>query len=172
MRFGRRLSWFVTHVSSSRFRLGSGWFVFGVAHAELQETLSFPSRLRAGGGWGGGGVSLCFAPFDLFPMRTFLLSAIFAVIVSLSAFAAPPSLALVQFHKRNNTITISRGTGQTETIQVDEPVVPKNYAAYSEKLLVIFTNLYAEGYELKNSTVNNISDNSLFETVTYVFVKP
>lgn len=81
-------------------------------------------------------------------MNKLLLSAIFLVTTSLMALGNPPSLALVQFHARNNTITISRGPGQTETKQVDEPVVPKNYAAYSEKLLAIFTSLYAEGYEV------------------------
>ena len=104
-------------------------------------------------------------------MRTFLLSAVFAAMVSFSAFATPPSLALVQFHARNNTITISRGPGQTETKQVEEPLVPKNYAVYSEKLLAIFTSLYAEGYELKNSTVSS-GGSTNFETVTYIFVKP
>ena len=105
-------------------------------------------------------------------MNKLLLSAIFLVMTSLTALGNPPSMALVQFHARNNTITISRGPGQTETRQVDEPVVPKNYAAYSEKLLAIFTSLYAEGYELKNSTVSYVSGNSIYETVTYVFVKP
>ena len=104
-------------------------------------------------------------------MRTFLLSAAFTVMLSLSAFAAPPSLVLVQFHGRNNTITITRGPGKTEIIEVPEPHVVKNYAASAEKLHAVFTSLYAEGYEIKNSTVNDISGSAPFETVTYVFVK-
>lgn len=105
-------------------------------------------------------------------MRTLLLSAVLTAILSYTAFATPPSLVLVQFHERNNTITISRGPGKTETIKVDEPRVPKNYAGYSEKLLALFTSLYAEGYEIKNSSVNTVTGTGGEETVTYVFVKP
>ncbi|MDQ2771844.1 MAG: hypothetical protein M3Y54_15250 [Bacteroidota bacterium] len=104
-------------------------------------------------------------------MRKLLLSVVFTVLLSLTALGSPPSLVLVQFHGRTNTITISWGPGQTETLKVDEPRVPKNYAAYAEKLLAIFTSLYTEGYELKNSSVNDIHS-GISETVTYVFVKP
>lgn len=105
-------------------------------------------------------------------MRTLLFGVLFAALCSFTAFAAPPSLVLVQCHERNNTITISRGPGKTETMKVEEPRVPKNYAAYAEKLLAIFTALYTEGYEIKSSSVNNINGSAEFETTTYVFVKP
>ena len=105
-------------------------------------------------------------------MNKLLLGAFLLVMVSLTALGNPPSLVLVQFHARNNTITISRGPSQTKTVQVVEPTLPKNYAGHAEKLLDIFTGLYAEGYELKNSTVSNVSGNSVSETVTYIFVKP
>lgn len=105
-------------------------------------------------------------------MQKLFLSAIFTTMISFAALGNPPSLVLVQFHERNNTITVSRGPNKTETMKVEEPRVPKNYAAYSEKLLAVFTSLYAEGYELKNSSVNNITGAADMETVTYVFVKP
>ncbi|GAA4036447.1 hypothetical protein GCM10022409_21700 [Hymenobacter glaciei] len=105
-------------------------------------------------------------------MRKLVLGAVFTAMISLNALGSPPSLVVVQFHGRNNTITISRGPGKTETMKVPEPRLPKNQAAYSEQLLAIFTSLYTEGYEIKNSTVNNITSEGGIETVTYVFVKP
>lgn len=105
-------------------------------------------------------------------MRTFLLSAVFAVMVSLSALAIPPSVVLVQMHSRTNNITITRGPRNTRTIEIADPASVKNYEANAEKLLAVFSELYADGYELKNSTVSNITPSGGAETVTYVFVKP
>ena len=105
-------------------------------------------------------------------MRALLLSAVFTAMVSLTAFGDPPGVVLVQFHSRNNALTVTRGPGKTETLDVPEPRVPKNYGKSAEKLLAVFAGLYAEGYELKNSTVSDAGSPSAFETVTYVFVKP
>ncbi|MDB5268568.1 MAG: hypothetical protein JWP58_1608 [Hymenobacter sp.] len=105
-------------------------------------------------------------------MRTFLLSAVFTAMLSLPASATPPSVVLVQMHSRNSTITITRGPRNTRTIELDAPHAVKNYDAAAEKLLAVFSELYADGYELKNSTVSDITANAASETVTYVFVKP
>ncbi|MBO2010230.1 hypothetical protein [Hymenobacter negativus] len=105
-------------------------------------------------------------------MRTFLLSAVLTVILSLPALAAPPSVVLVQIHSRNNTLTLTRGPQNTRTIALGTQEAIKNFEPNAEKLLVLFTELYTDGYELKNSTVSNISAGGFDETVTYVFVKP
>ncbi|MBH8558578.1 hypothetical protein KB206_14590 [Microvirga sp. STS02] len=91
---------------------------------------------------------------------------------SITAIAGPPSVVLVQTNTRNATITISRGPGKTETIEGPAATGAKNQAGIIENLVVAFTGLYAEGYELKNSVTSHISPDMHFETVTYVFVKP
>ena len=105
-------------------------------------------------------------------MRTFLLSAVFTVMVPLAAIAGPPSVVIVQTNTRTPAITISRGPGKTETIEGPAATGAKNPAGIMENLVVAFAGLYAEGYELKNSVTSHISENMLFERVTYVFVKP
>jgi hypothetical protein len=113
-----------------------------------------------------------FYTFNPFSMRTFLLGILFTVITSLAAFGTPPSVVLVQMHSRTNAITITRGPRNTRTIDIADPAAVKSYDANAEKLLAVFSELYADGYELKNSTVSNITPSGGAETVTYVFVKP
>lgn len=104
-------------------------------------------------------------------MRTFLLSAVFAVLFSLNAFATPPSVVLVQYHLINNLLTVTRGVGKTQTIELKDLDVRKNFASNAEQLHTLFSALYAEGYELRNSSeIGSTSNNT--QTVTYVFVKP
>jgi hypothetical protein len=105
-------------------------------------------------------------------MRTFLLSAIFSVMVSLTAFGGPPSVVLVQMHGRDNIITITRGQGKTETIALAEQRVSKNVIGNAERLYAVINGLYAEGYELKNSVSADVPGGQTIQTVTYVFVKP
>jgi hypothetical protein len=122
--------------------------------------------LGAVGPW----VPLDFTPLISFIMRTFLLSAVFAVMVSLSAFATPPSVVLVQFHGYERLITITRGAGKTESIQTLAPA-PKNYAANAEQLQALFAKLYEEGYVMQ-ATATSGAGNTVHEVVSYVFVKP
>ena len=103
-------------------------------------------------------------------MRTFLLSAVFTVLVYLSAFATPPSVVLVQSHKYDRNITITRGEGKTETFPTLAPSA-KNYQVNAERLHTILAGLYAEGYVLQSTYVTE-SVNIMLETVNYIFVKP
>ncbi|MCC3154173.1 hypothetical protein Q3A66_04825 [Hymenobacter sp. BT770] len=103
-------------------------------------------------------------------MRTFLLSAVFTAMVSLTAFASPPSVVLVQFHYFEHVITVTRGAGKTENIQTLANS-PKNYAANAEQLQTLFAKLYEEGYALQ-STATSSAGNSSTEIVSYVYVKP
>ena len=102
-------------------------------------------------------------------MRTLLLSAVFTALVSLTAFAAPPSLVLVQYHVWDDLLTVTRGAGETKTIPLRTLNSRKSRVPNAEQLHALFAGLYAEGYELKNSTKYS---NSSTETVTYIFVKP
>ncbi|HEX8504924.1 MAG TPA: hypothetical protein VF630_06120 [Hymenobacter sp.] len=104
-------------------------------------------------------------------MRTFWLSAVFTVLFSLTAFATPPSVVLVQYHLLNNLLTVTRGVGKTQTIELKNLDVRKNFAPNAEQLHTLFSGLYAEGYELRNSSeIGSPARNT--QIVTYVFVKP
>ena len=103
-------------------------------------------------------------------MRTFLLSAVFTAMVSLTALAAPPSVVLVQYHYFDRVITVTRGAGKTEAITA-LPFAAKNRAVNAEQLHALFTKLYEEGYSLQNSSTTGTGVGTL-EFVTYVFVKP
>ena len=100
-------------------------------------------------------------------MRTFLLSAVFTAMVSLTAFGTPPSVVLVRFHHLERLITVTRGAGKTETVPTLRPL-PKNYAANAEQLQILFTKLYEEGYSLQSTSASSVN---VSEVVTYVFVK-
>ena len=103
-------------------------------------------------------------------MRTLLLSAFFMVMVALTASATPPSVVLVQNHKYDRNITITRGEGKTETIPTQAPN-SKNYQVNAERLHTVLTGLYAEGYVLQSTYVTE-AVNFTLETVNYIFVKP
>ncbi|MBF9221647.1 hypothetical protein [Hymenobacter ruricola] len=103
-------------------------------------------------------------------MRGFLLSAVFAVMLSLPAFATPPSVVLVQFHYFERTITVTRGAGKTETIPTLSPA-SKNNVANAEQLQALFAKLYEEGYALQATAASGAGNTSV-EVVSYVFVKP
>lgn len=102
-------------------------------------------------------------------MRKFLMSAVFTV-VSLVAFANPPSVVLVQCHWSSRVITVTRGPGKTESMPT-LPAVEKNYATNAEQLQQLFAKLYEEGYSLQNSSITAAGIPSI-ETVSCVFVKP
>ena len=105
-------------------------------------------------------------------MRTFLLSAVLAAMVSLGALATPPPhLVLVQYHVTFNQLTVTRGVGQTQTIELGALDARKKFQSNAEQLYTLFNGLYAEGYELRNSSeLGAVAANT--QTVTYVFVKP
>ena len=103
-------------------------------------------------------------------MRSFLLSAVFTVMVSFVALAVPPGVVLVQYHWSSRLITVTRGPGKTENIPTS-PINEKNYAVNAERLQELFAKLYEEGYSLQNSSTIAAGFPSI-ETVTYVFVKP
>ena len=73
-------------------------------------------------------------------MRTLLLSAVFAAMVSLTAFGTPPSVVLVQFHYFEHLITVTRGAGKTESMQTLSPT-SKNHVANAEQLQALFAKL-------------------------------
>ena len=103
-------------------------------------------------------------------MRKFLLSAVFTVMVALSAVATPPpSVVLVQFHYYERLITVTRGAGKTENLQA-LPNAPKNFVANAEQLQSLFSKLYEEGYLLQ-STATSAAGMTSLEVTTYVFVK-
>ena len=102
-------------------------------------------------------------------MARFVLTAVFVALFSLEAFAGPPSLVIVQHHY--DAIVITRGVGQTETVEALMPTSSKNYQANAEQLYKLFSGLYAEGYALQNSsTISKLDKVSV--VTTYVFVKP
>ncbi|MFD2718986.1 hypothetical protein ACFST9_09685 [Hymenobacter monticola] len=103
-------------------------------------------------------------------MRTFLLSAVFTVVVSLTAFAAPPSVVLVEYHRFDASITVTRGAGKTETIELLKDT-PKNSQANAERFHAVLTSLYGEGFALQSTAVSE-SASSQYEKVSYIFVKP
>ena len=104
-------------------------------------------------------------------MRTFLLSAVFTAMVSPAAVAAPPSVVLVQYHIVSNQLTVTRGIGKTQTIELGALDARKKFQSNAEQLHALFSQLYAEGYELRNSSeLGSVVANT--QTVTYVFVKP
>jgi hypothetical protein len=104
-------------------------------------------------------------------MRTYLLSAVFAAMVSFAAFAGPPSVVLVQYHVMFNQLTVTRGVGKSQTIQLGSLEARKHFQSNAEQLHTLFNGLYAEGYELRNSSeLGSVAAST--QTVTYVFVKP
>lgn len=104
-------------------------------------------------------------------MRTLLLSAVFTLLMSSMAVGAPPTLVLVQYHYVTNSLTVTRGPAQTQTIELAPLDVKKKFQANAEQLLSVFTGLYGEGYTLQNSSeIGSASSGTL--TVNYVFVKP
>ncbi|MBH8558573.1 hypothetical protein [Hymenobacter negativus] len=104
-------------------------------------------------------------------MRTLMLSAVFTLMLSQMAVAAPPSLVLVQYHYITNSLTVTRGLGQTQTIELAPLDVKKKFQANAEGLYTLFAGLYGEGYTLQNSSeIGSSSSGTL--TVNYVFVKP
>lgn len=104
-------------------------------------------------------------------MRKFLLSTAFTAMVSFSAVAGPPSMVLVQYHMINNLLTVTRGVGNTQTIELGALDVRKKFQANAEQFYTLFSGLYAQGYELRNSSeIGSTANNT--QTVTYVFVKP
>jgi hypothetical protein len=104
-------------------------------------------------------------------MRTFLLSAVFTAIISFAAVAAPPSVVLVQYHIVSNQLTVTRGIGKTQTIELGDLDARKKIPTNAEQFYILFSGLYAEGYELRNSSeIGSPANNT--QTVTYVFVKP
>jgi len=91
--------------------------------------------------------------------------------VSFTAFATPPSIVLVQYHVINNLLTVTRGVGKTQTIELGALDARKKFQSNAEQLYTLFNGLYAEGYELRNSSeIGSVAGNT--QTVTYVFVKP
>ena len=103
-------------------------------------------------------------------MRTFLLSVVFTVMVSWSAFAGPPSIILVDYYRSEAIITITRGIGKTETVKLLRDRIG-NRQANSEQLHTLLTNIYGEGYTLQSTAVSE-SSNSQFEKISYILVKP
>ncbi|MDB5268564.1 MAG: hypothetical protein JWP58_1604 [Hymenobacter sp.] len=104
-------------------------------------------------------------------MRTLLLSAVFMLMMSRVAVGAPPSLVLVQYHYTTNSLTVTRGPGQTQTIELAPLDIRKRFEANAEQFYTLFAGLYGEGYTLQNSSeIGSASSNTL--TVNYVFVKP
>ncbi|MCC3154186.1 hypothetical protein Q3A66_04760 [Hymenobacter sp. BT770] len=103
-------------------------------------------------------------------MLKLLMSVVFTVMISLTAFATPPSVVLVQFRGYQQDITVTRGAQQTERIKAPS-VLDKNKNASVEQLHALFAKLYQEGYTLQNSSVTGSAD-ARAELVTYVFVKP
>ena len=101
----------------------------------------------------------------------FLLSIVFATMVSFTALAVPPSLVLVQYHAFNNSLTVTRGVGQTKTIELENLAVKKRFQSNAEQLYTLFSDLYAEDYTLHDTAeIGKATDGA--QTVTYVFVKP
>jgi hypothetical protein len=102
-------------------------------------------------------------------MRTFLLSALLTVMVSLAALAEPPRVVVVQYHVTFNQITITRGVGQTRTKQLGPLNARNKFQDNAEELQSIFNTLYLDGYELRSSSeVGSVAAGT--QTVTYVFV--
>lgn len=103
-------------------------------------------------------------------MRKFLLSAVFTVLFSFAAWAVPPSVVLVQYHVTLNLVTITHGVGQTQTKQLGPLDARKKFKDNAEELQTLFSALYADGYELRNSSeLGSVAAGT--QTVMYVFVR-
>jgi hypothetical protein len=104
-------------------------------------------------------------------MRTLFLSAVFTILLTQLAAGAPPSLVLVQYHYVTNSLTVTRGLGQTQTIELAPLDVKKRFQDNAEQFHALFAGLYGEGYTLQNSSeIGSPTSGTL--TVNYVFVKP
>ncbi|MDB5268567.1 MAG: hypothetical protein JWP58_1607 [Hymenobacter sp.] len=102
-------------------------------------------------------------------MRTFLLSAVFTAMISLTAFATPPSVVVVRSDE--HTIVITRGAGKTEIIKA-KSVLDPNKNADLEQFQRVLAGLYEEGYTIQSATVTTAGLVGGNNTVTYILAKP
>ncbi|WP_426058599.1 hypothetical protein [Hymenobacter sp. B1770] len=103
-------------------------------------------------------------------MMKLLLSIVFMVMVSVAAWAGPPSLVLVQYRAFPHHIKLTRGAGKTEVIKPSS-AAGNNKNAEFEQLHAVLTGLYREGYALQSTSVLGSADRAT-EVATYVLVKP
>ncbi|MBJ6107901.1 hypothetical protein JAO73_02680 [Hymenobacter sp. BT523] len=103
-------------------------------------------------------------------MPKILLSLIFTVLVSVAAYATPPSVVVIQTTGLNDHITVTRGAGKTEVVKPTSALDPNKHARI-EQFQALLAGLYAEGYTIQSTTVANMAAPGSYVT-TYVLVKP